>query len=795
MSSLTMIDSGDPQQSQATEAKRGIGMRLRDCWAPALLIVLVVAGWRLFLTEGTRERAVAIEAAEASQRNVALAVANHTAQLIERVRMYGFLLSNDAGSDQNIRDGVRRALVQEAGILQLMLVEGDGTSLFSTGREAGDWLLDAARKRIAAPDRGDHEAVPLMAPSSEQSAIGRLPLLHVIDGDRALPPRSLVALLDLSDFPFLFGDMDLGETGEIELADRQGQVLMRIRHRALALDGSIASTQRLHQASSPHAPDAGTLVEFDATGEARHFAYRRVEGSPLTVFVGQARSEILATARAHQQDRTHWLMLLTVIGSGLALSRFRTIRRQWRMATELTVAQGANAQLQKQVESERQSVYRLATYDKLTGLPNRMLFADLSSRYISRAKRTNTRFAVMFIDLDRFKPINDTYGHLAGDKVLIEIARRLQACVREVDVISRHGGDEFVALLSDLRSRQDVASVAGKIIESLSAPITGIVDTDLAVTPSIGISFFPDDAHQIDELVRQADTAMYAAKGKGRATFAFSDPELNRRMALSNEIIVALPTALAEGEIELHYQPKVRLDDFSICGLEALARWTNVRMGSVSPVDFIPAAEKSGIIVEIGAYVIRHACKQLAAWRDAGLPVVPVAVNVSWLQLMESDFFDFIVCTLAEFDLPPAWLELEITETGLVQAEGTLLDTLHRLRAHGLHLAIDDFGTGYSGLSKLRSLPARYVKIDKSFIQNIRTDTHDAAIVSNTVSLSHSLGLVAIAEGVESAKQVAHLRAIGCDQAQGYFFSRPCDAARTGELLRQQQIAFTLELA
>ncbi len=768
-------------------------MRLRDCWAPALLIVLVIAGWRLFLAEGASERAIAIEAAETNQRNVALAVANHTAQLIERIRMVGILLSDDAGGDLNVRDAVRRTLAQDTGILQLMLIEGDGTSLLSTRRGAEDWLLDSARKSIATPDRNGREVVPLTVPTSEPSAVGRLPLRHALDGDRTLPQRSLVALLDLSNFPFLFGDMDLGETGEVELADRNGQVLLTIRHRALALNGSIASTERFRQATSQHEPDAGALVEVDETGEAQHFAYRRVEGSPLTVFVGRARSEILATARAHQQERTNWLMLLTLIGSGLAISRFRTIRRQWRMATELTVAQGANAQLQKQVESERQSVYRLATYDKLTGLPNRMLFADLSNRYIGRAKRTNTRFAVMFIDLDRFKPINDTYGHLAGDKVLIEIARRLQACVREVDVISRHGGDEFVALLSDLRSRQDVASVAGKIIESLSEPIAGIVDTDLAVTPSIGISFFPDDAHQIDELVRQADTAMYAAKGKGRATFAFSDPELNRRMALSNEIIVALPTALAEGEIELHYQPKVRLDDFSICGLEALARWTNARMGSVSPVDFIPAAEKSGIIVEIGAYVIRHACKQLAAWRDAGLPVVPVAVNVSWLQLMESDFFDFIVCTLAEFRLPPDWLELEITETGLVQAEGALLDTLHRLRAHGLHLAIDDFGTGYSGLSKLRALPARYVKIDKSFIQNIRTDTHDAAIVSNTVSLSHSLGLVAIAEGVESAKQVAHLRAIGCDQAQGYFFSRPCDAASTSALLRGRHIAITLD--
>ena len=328
MSSLTMIHSGDQQQSQATEAGRGIGLRLRDCWAPALLIVLVVAGWRLFLVEGTSERAIAIEAAEARQRNVALAVANHTAQLIERVRMLGVLLGNNAGSDPNVRDAVRRALAQDTEVLQLMLFEADGTPLFSTPRETGHWLLHAARESITEVGRAGQDVVPLRVPTSEPSAVGRLPLLLAVNGDRTLPPRSLVALIDLSDYPFLFGDMDLGETGKIELADRQGQVLLRIRHRALALDGSITSTERLRHATSPHQPDAGTLVEFDATGEARHFAYRRVEGSPLTVFVGQARSEILATARAHQQDRTHWLMLLTLIGSGLALSRFRTIRRQ-----------------------------------------------------------------------------------------------------------------------------------------------------------------------------------------------------------------------------------------------------------------------------------------------------------------------------------------------------------------------------------------------------------------------------------------------------------------------------------
>ena len=336
--------------------------------------------------------------------------------------------------------------------------------------------------------------------------------------------------------------------------------------------------------------------------------------------------------------------------------------------------------------------------------------------------------------------------------------------------------------------------MAEKFIEVLSRPYGGIVDdVELHVTPSIGIAFYPDDADEIDVLLRQADMAMYHAKEKGRATYAFADPALNRRYEISNQIEAALPAAIANGEIRVHYQPKVMLNDFSISGLEALSRWEHASLGKVSPADFIAVAEKSGAIVALGEYVLAEVCRQLREWSHAGVPVVPVAINVSTRELRAPTFVDRVTEILGEYGIAPDLLHIEITETGLIGSDDDIPRTLHRLAALGIQLAIDDFGTGYSGLSHLRNLPLKYLKIDRLFIKDIRNDISDAAIVSTTISLSHNLNLLTIAEGVETQEQVAHLRAARCDQAQGFFFSPPRDAIAAETMLRQRRIVMNMD--
>jgi len=721
--------------------------------------------------------------------NVAHAVSNHTSQLLERLRFYGQVLAADPDNKTSI-NLTRSALMLDKSFLRLMYFDAAGRLIHSSGRKPEPWLLDAARD-FAATTRPD---------SSERLSIGKVPLAeyaHAWNLPIIYQPESagegdsgfLLALVDLGHFSQRFEEISLGKSGEIVLVASDGSELLRMHEGRLDSVWNIADTERFQLA---FAEKTGLVTEPARNKLLRLYSYRCVPSSPLAVLVSRTRDDVLLENQAIRRGYFGSALLLTVLMIFLTGLWMLSAHRRRVLIRSLTKAQENNTQLIKQVEKEKDVAYHLATYDQLTGLPNRRLFAELASRYVMRARRIRGRFAVMFIDLDRFKPINDTYGHKTGDQLLIDVSQRLKDCMREADVVSRHGGDEFVALLSDLRSTQDAAMIAEKIIESLSQPYVGLVDAEIRVTPSVGISFFPDDAEEIDTLIRQADTAMYQAKERGRATFAFADPALNRRLDLSNQIEAALPAAFSNREIQVHYQPKVSLRDFSITGLEALARWNHPQLGAVSPADFIPVAEECGAIIELGEYVIAEVCRQLEAWTLAGVPLVPVAVNVSSRQLHSPNLFDFIAGTLERHGIAPHFLQIEITETGLINADSGFIDVLHKLDALGIHLAIDDFGTGYSGLSHLRAMPVRYLKIDRCFIKDIRNDNNDAAIVSNTISLSHSLKLLTIAEGVETHEQVAHLKAARCDQAQGYLFSRPCEAAAVEKLLVLKQIPVTL---
>ena len=427
-----------------------------------------------------------------------------------------------------------------------------------------------------------------------------------------------------------------------------------------------------------------------------------------------------------------------------------------------------------------------AEHDFLTGLPNRLLLNDRVSQAISLAQRHVYQVAVLFLDLDGFKHINDSLGHAIGDKLLQSISERLVGCLRAVDTVSRQGGDEFVMLLPAVEHAQDAALAARRMLEAI-AEAHSIDNHDLHVTASIGISVYPEDGLDVETLIQNADTAMYQAKENGRQSYQFFEPAMNIRAVERQSIEESLRRALERNELALHYQPKINLRTRAITGAEALIRWTHPTRGAVSPAQFIPVAEDCGLILPIGEWVLREACTQARAWVDAGLPEITMAVNVSAMQFQQEGFLKGVFDILAETRLEPTCLEVEVTESALMKrAEITAL-ILQLLRAGGVTVAIDDFGTGYSSLSYLRKFPLDALKIDQSFVRQITTTPEETTIVSAIISMAQSLNLRVVAEGVETAEELAFLEAHECEEAQGYYFSRPMPAEQFAALLASQQ--------
>ena len=424
-----------------------------------------------------------------------------------------------------------------------------------------------------------------------------------------------------------------------------------------------------------------------------------------------------------------------------------------------------------------------AQHDYLTGLPNRMLLNDRISQAITLARRHMRHVVVLFLDLDGFKHINDSLGHPTGDKLLQSVAKRLVGCVRSSDTVSRQGGDEFVVLLSEVELSEGAAVTAKKILQAVAAPHS-VGQHDLHVTASIGVSVYPDDGLDTDTLIKNADTAMYQAKENGRQSFQFFKPAMNARAVERQFIEEGLRRALERQEFELHYQPKVNLATGAITGAEALIRWLHPTRGLVPPADFIPVAEDCGLILPIGAWVLREACKQAQAWIDVGLPSITMAVNVSAMEFRDKNFLPGLVSILAETGVDPRFIELELTESVLMRHATSTAIILRKLRERGIRVAVDDFGTGYSSLSYLQKFPIDAVKIDQSFIRQISTAGDDTTIVKAVIGMARGLKLRVIAEGVESAEEAAFLRAYRCEEAQGYFFSRPVPPQQFAVLLK-----------
>jgi diguanylate cyclase (GGDEF)-like protein/PAS domain S-box-containing protein len=440
-------------------------------------------------------------------------------------------------------------------------------------------------------------------------------------------------------------------------------------------------------------------------------------------------------------------------------------------AGQLIGFQGVDRDITERRKAEARIEF-LAHHDALTGLPNRVLLRDRFEHALALAERARSRVAMLFIDLDNFKVVNDTLGHAAGDELLLTVVERLSGCTRESDTISRQGGDEFILLLDNVPDQETVERIASDILVRLAEPVE-INDHVLNASCSIGISVFPMDGSNFDSLLKKADAAMYDAKGAGRNTYRFFDEQMNlqahEHLLLQNR----LHQALFRAELYLHYQPQLEIGSGKVIGVEALLRWNNPDLGEVGPDRFIPVAEGCGLIVPIGAWVMEEACRQAQALRQTGWPDLTMSVNLSAMQFRRSGLIETVAGALERSGLPPHLLELELTESILLQDVDKTLDTVQQLKALGVRLSIDDFGTGYSSLSYLKRFAVDRLKIDRSFVRDISTDPDDAAIVRAIIQLARSLHLGIIAEGVETLAQLEFLGAEGCQEVQGFLFSRP----------------------
>lgn len=511
----------------------------------------------------------------------------------------------------------------------------------------------------------------------------------------------------------------------------------------------------------------------------------RLSSLPLAVASHVKRHDVLAP---YIRDRDRSILILVLLSAGTGLLTWRAVRNASRHA-ELLADLERTAEdklvLIQQLEEEKRRAIALAAHDPLTGLPNRRLFAELATSHVAAALRSRQHCAVLYLDLDRFKEVNDTLGHHVGDLLLKEVAHRLQLLLRESDVVARLGGDEFAILLTSLDQEHHAELVAERIVNRLSEPYPDLGEHIVRTSPSVGVAVLGRHARDVDTLCQQADAAMYSAKRNGRGRYALYDPAAALADGRNGELSRRLPQAIAEDEFILHFQPRVSLYDYRVQGFEALLRWHHPEHGLIYPEDFLPVAELAGQAGEVSDWLVSACCRQLADWQDAGLTAVPLAVSITAAQLRDPTFAQRLAGAAARHGISPRLLEIQFTENCLLDAQdhaGLVLSELNRL---GLHITLDDFGTGFSGLEHARRFPINGLKIHRGFIGDLRNSAYDAVIVTSIISMAHNLGLTVVADGVDLLHQLVHLKTARCDQAQGYLFSRPLAAEAATALAAQ----------
>ncbi len=563
------------------------------------------------------------------------------------------------------------------------------------------------------------------------------------------------------------------------------------------IEQKLKESEQLHRFIVEHSPDIVFMVNENGRFTFVNDAVHRILGFTKHELIGKHFSELTC-----QQDNLQAINFFYGNGTHNHLTRTREIQLRINGGGykhfEITsldvrfdyksdsVFQGMYC-VAHDITEKKQSqdlINYQAYHDLLTDLPNRHLLHDRLCMAITHARRNREKFALMFLDLDRFKWVNDTMGHAAGDSLLQQVSQRIANCLREADTLARFGGDEFALILNSIGSKNDVITIADKILGEFRQPFI-IDDTELYITGSIGIAIYPDAGDNFELLIKNADQAMYSVKDKGKNAYEFFSNDIHRETSTYLKIERDLRHAIANNELKVCYQPKVQTSTEKVVGFEALVRWQHAEKGDIMPDDFIPVAEETSLIRDIGDFVLYTVCRDLNNWRDTGIDNIRVSINYSSSQIIQENFVEKVSDTLSQFNIPTSCLEIEITEDALVNHMSHLVSKLHRLKSMGIEIAVDDFGTGYSSFNYLQQFPINTLKIDKSFIHSIHVKKGGASIVNAMVAMASGLELNLVAEGVETEKQLEYLKELGCPEIQGWLFGKAVSAEQTHAMLDQ----------
>lgn len=735
----------------------------------ALTVVFI---WALFVFQTTTFRTEALKASQSEHRNLALIISENIKQITERAETLGSLVMEDPQQGFPGFDRLQKKLIQDPVFNRLSIYNDHGSLLYASDPNTAHADLSQWHEQLKFHLQ-HFGFVPLLPLRSSDPDLGnselnsRLPFLVSV-GERNVAGLTGLMLieLDIGYLASLLQNVELAPKGFIQVLDARGDEWMRANTRGVIVDG--IQVPRIQPASEVNISSG--LISFEQGDELYQYVYVNRANHGFTVSVAQPYDEILAPLQSNQRKQLVLNFLMTLLVGSIVLWLVRALKQQQSVLRALQLSEQKNQQLIERLEGEHARSRRDASIDHLSGLYNRRQFLDIATATLDDQRRKRRLAALLFVDLDRFKSINDSLGHLVGDLLLQAVAGRIQRRLGPKDIAARFGGDEFVVLLADNRTESDIEQWTAGLTSHLSAPyeLNGI---ELKSSPSIGIALCPRDGQDIENMIRYADAAMYSAKKAGGGRYRFFDQSLNVKDVEEFHLEQSFADALRNREFVLHYQPQVCLDSMEIAGYEALVRWQHPDFGLLFPDRFIPMAEKSAFIIPLGMEVMRLACTQIAQWKVSHSFVRPVAVNVSPIQLAQPGFCRQVLEMINDHGLETNHLELEITETAMLDADA--VESLHYLKAAGIKLSLDDFGTGYSGFAHLEAVPVDKLKIDRSLIAKICNSHDDSPIVSSIIILAKRLKLEVVAEGVETREQLLHLKVAGCDIAQGYHLSRP----------------------
>ncbi|MDY7560688.1 EAL domain-containing protein [Pseudomonas sp. CCC3.2] len=734
--------------------------------------------WALYFQQKATSHHQALAAKAAEHLNLATIAAENLNQLVDRAQAIGKVTRGDMEDPVQGHRRLVRLFAEDPVFKRMSLYTNDGQLLVSSHSDEPRRMPPAWLKQLQ--QHTDHYGFKALLPSSipsQSSSLSprlRLPfLLPLLNSTTGQMDSILVVQLDVDYLAALFEHIDFGQSGMMRVLDSDGQERLRISSCGIVVP-EIRLSPELTNAGEP----SGLLIQNTSAGEYQSM-YLRVPQRGFSVMVSQACDEILASSLLFYRQQLWLNLCMTLL---LLVSLFwtlRVLRNRQQAFDAVEHAHQVNQELIGRLEEEHQRSSHAAATDHLSGLHNRRQFLDMGKRALASQRGKRRLLAILFIDMDRFKSINDSLGHKIGDMLLQAVAGRIRRLLEPGDEAARFGGDEFVVLLAGDRSEDQIDHWVRALVQKLCA-IYSLNEHEVRTSPSVGVSICPRDGQNVEDLIRSADTAMYSAKRAGRGQYQFFDPSLNIVDVEEFTLEQALSAALTEHQFILHYQPLIRLDSMLVDGYEALVRWEHPEFGLLYPNRFISLAERSGFIIALGWEVLRLACADLALWTTQGREI-RLAINVSVIQLRQNDFSERVLRELAFHAIEPRFLELEITASTLLNKEVIAINHLERLRDAGLIISLDDFGKGHADFAHLQLLPLTKLKIDRELIASLSNSPDDSPIVSSTIILAKRLGLVVVAEGVETREQVVCLKLAGCDIAQGYHFSRPMSAQQLRE--------------